>query len=125
MCRQRKEPTHNITTIESVFFVRVEQVGLKASESQNGTNSQIRAEQWGGQRGQTGQNGSNSLIRAEQWGGVRGVRGAKMDQNSLIRAEQWGVRGAKMDQIPKFVLNNGGVKGVRGPELRGPEKSGK
>ena len=59
----------------------------------------------GGQRGQRGQKGTNSLIRAEQWG----VR----------------VRGARMDQIPKFVLNNGGSKGVRRPELRGPEKSGK
>ena len=32
----------------------------------------------GGSRGQRGRNGSNSLIRAEQWGGA-GVRGAKMD----------------------------------------------
>ena len=91
MCRQRKrthppKESHNITTIESVFFVPV-----------------------------------------EQWG-VRGVRGAKMDQIPkfvLNNARGQGVRRAEMDQIPKFVLNNARGQGVRRPEWRGPEKSGK
>ena len=58
----------------------------------------------------------DQIIRAEQWG-VRGVRGGQNGSNSQIRAEQWGargVRGAEMDQIPKFVLNNGGQRGQRG-----------
>ena len=83
--------------------------GQRGQRGPNGSNSQIRAEQWGGQS-QKGQNGSNSQIRAEQWG-VRGVRGAKMDHFPkfvLNNGGGQGVRRAEMDQIPKFVLNNGG-----------------
>ena len=48
---------------------------------------QIRAEQWGGQRGQRGRNGSKGQIRAEQWRGQRGQRGRNGSKRQ-IRAEQ-------------------------------------
>ena len=50
---------------------------------------------------------------------VKGVRWGRNGSNSLIRVEQWGVqgvRGAEVDQIHKFVLNNGGVQGSEGPK---------
>ena len=72
-------------------------------------NSPIGAEQWGCQRGQKVRHGSNSPIDAEQWGGQRGPKGPEGSKwiKFSTRAKQWG------------------VKGVRGPALRGSEKSRK
>ena len=70
----------------------------------------------GGPKGSEGSIGSSRQIRAEQWGAKR-VRGAEMDQIAkfvLNNGGAKGVRGVEMDPIAKFVLNNGGPKGQRG-----------